>query len=305
MSGHETLNQRNLFNYSVKSLRGLRLRSFFVTDISFYTAGTQHECPGHTERNRRIMSIRVIQESRSWIAVYKPAGLAVQTGRIGETDLESELRKYLAGGRHAEEKNRREQPPYLAVIHRLDQPGEGIVLFAKNPRAAASLSSQLQQHIIRKEYLACVHAARDAQISAGHAEDAGAGGRPEQQTCWYGLCDWLIRDGKTNLSRVTAAGTKGAKKAELEYRILSESDDTAVLEIRLHTGRHHQIRVQLAHAGMPIIGDRKYGDGFMPAGCHFAASSFPALCAWHLSFTDPDSGKNVTLKVKPENLLLI
>lgn len=245
------------------------------------------------------MDIRIIREEKSWIAVYKPAGLAVQTGKVGEADLESELKKLLAGRRRPSAKNREGHPPYLAVIHRLDQPVEGIVLFARTPRAAAALSAQLQQRKMEKEYLACV------RLPAGIHTETGTDSPAEQQ--WHRLCDWLVRDRKNNSSRISAAGTREAKKCELDYRIISESDGRAVLGIRLYTGRHHQIRVQLAHAGMPIVGDAKYGGGCRPA--EGAADTthtdrFPALCARRLSFTDPDRGDHIVLEVKPAHRLL-
>lgn len=244
----------------------------------------------------------ILRETASWIAVYKPAGLAVQTGKIGEPDLESEILNYLA------EKDRQSgivssgRPPYLAVIHRLDQPVEGIVLFAKDRRAAAALSSALQQHRMEKEYLACVHL-REGEADVPLSDRAGGSGDAlEQQR--RRLCDWLVRDGKTNLSRVAAAGTKGAKKADLEYRPVSVSGGMAVLEIRLLSGRHHQIRVQLAHAGMPIVGDRKYGDGYTTESRASDTCRFPALCARRLAFADPDGGEKVRLDVKPSHPLL-
>ena len=245
--------------------------------------------------DREEMSIVIIKETRSWIAVHKPAGIAVQTRKVGMTDLESELLKLqksrMSETQQAGKATGNAAVPYLAVIHRLDQPVEGIVLFAKNAAAAASLSGQMQQQHMTKEYLACVH-----RTGALGSEDGGDE--------WHVLEDYLVKDGRTNCSRVVSPGTSGARKAVLEYRVMEISGDTALLAVRLHTGRHHQIRVQLSHAGLPIVGDRKYGRGSEGAGSasggdHDCEDSFPALCAHRLTFRDPDTGRKTELKTVP------
>ena len=233
----------------------------------------------------------IVRETKSWIAVHKPAGIAVQTKRIGQTDLESELLKMLKnrqGDRLTEKPEDDAAVPYLAIIHRLDQPVEGIVLFAKNTAAAASLSRQMQEQQMTKEYLACVH------WNGSHPD-------PEAADKWHVLEDYLVKDGRTNISKTAAAGTPGARKAKLEYRIMETSDDTAILSVRLHTGRHHQIRVQLAHAGFPVVGDRKYGreEGKNIRKRTDKEDQAPALCAYRLVFRDPDSGRTTELKVTP------
>lgn len=241
--------------------------------------------------------MQIIRETSSWIAVHKPAGLAVQTRRIGEQDLTSLLLNYLQhaslqAGKTVEDA----KAPYLAVIHRLDQPVEGIVLFAKTPSAAAALSAQLQNHQMKKEYLACV------QVLPGK-EAAGITPQSSGGSSWHTLTDFLRKDGRTNTSQVAAPGTPSAKKAVLDYQVLSASGETAVLRIRLHTGRHHQIRVQLAHAGMPILGDRKYGRKSQEAYPENGAGPdrFPALCACRLSFTDPDTRTPVVLETEADH----
>ena len=222
--------------------------------------------------------MEILQETKTWIAVHKPAGLAVQTRRIGEADLESELMKQILTRDPKAGRTR------LQVIHRLDQPVEGIVLCAKTPQAAAALSAQLREGSMEKEYLACVQT-KDSR-------------KPEET--WHHLTDCLVRDGRTNHSAVVPPETPGAKKAELAWKTLAAAEDTAILAIRLYTGRHHQIRVQLSHAGMPILGDRKYGNtpqektGTVP-------DPYPALCAYRLSFTDPDTNKRVQLQIQPKN----
>ena len=201
-------------------------------------------------------------EDAAVLAVHKPAGLAVQSRRLGEMDLEHALLNHLA---------EEGEKPYLAVINRLDQPVEGIVLFAKTKKAAADLSAQMQQDRMEKYYQAIVC------------------GKAKQEDT---LTDDLLRDGRTNHSAVVAPGTKGAKKAVLSYRLLQElPEGRSLLKIRLQTGRHHQIRVQLSHAGLPILGDRKYGGEAARAAQHVK------LCCCALTFLHPLTKKKIRLTI--------
>ena len=206
----------------------------------------------------------ILFEDKEIIVCRKPAGIAVQNARIGAMDLESSLKNYLAmqagGGRRI---------PYLAVIHRLDQPVEGILVFGK----------------MKKIYLAVTYG---KQAEAGKKEKV--------------LEDYLKKDGKSNTSSVVNAHTPGAKKARLSYEVLGEAVDAIsgkkkwLLRIHLDTGRHHQIRVQMAHAGMPLAGDRKYGAG---TNVTIGAGSL-ALCAASLTFFHPVTGKVMKFVTKPE-----
>ena len=207
----------------------------------------------------------ILFEDKEIIVCRKPAGIAVQNARIGAMDLESSLKNYLAmqagGGRRI---------PYLAVIHRLDQPVEGILVFGKTPEAAKSLSAQITAGKMEKIYLA---------VTYGQQAETG-----KKETV---LEDYLKKDGKSNTSSVVNANTPGAKKARLSYEVLGEAVDT---------GRHHQIRVQMAHAGMPLAGDRKYGAG---TNVTIGAGSL-ALCAASLTFLHPVTGKVMKFVTKPE-----
>ena len=233
--------------------------------------------------------VEYLYEDEHILVCRKPAGLAVQSARLGTMDLESLLRNHLAeqGG-----------VPYLAVIHRLDQPVEGILVFAKNQAAAASLGKQVQDGRMKKEYLAL--ADPDAEGLTLLAELG-----TDRETC---LEDWLIKDGRAHVSRVARAGEKNAKKAILYFSRLPEDGwsaapsakeaGQALLRIRLITGRHHQIRVQLSHAGLPIAGDRKYG-GRKEKTCN---PPFICLCAYQLSFFHPVTGKVLSFRMKPSFL---
>ena len=209
----------------------------------------------------------ILFEDKEIIVCRKPAGIAVQNARIGAMDLESSLKNYLAmqdgGGRRI---------PYLAVIHRLDQPVEGLLVFAKTPAAAKIVKvHRLQLERWKKIYLA---------VTIWKA-------RPRLGKKKKVLEDYLKKDGKSNTSSVVNANTPGAKKARLSYEVLGEAVDAIsgkkkwLLRIHLDTGRHHQIRVQMAHAGMPLAGDRKYGAG---TNVTIGAGSL-ALCAASLTFS--------------------
>ena len=213
---------------------------------------------------------RILYEDGEILVCHKSAGMAVQSARMGAMDLESALKNYLA----AKEPGK---VPYLAVIHRLDQPVEGVLVFAKTPSAAAALNRQLTAGKMEKLYLAVTD---------------GAPAKEEDT-----LEDYLKKDARTNTSFVTTAGTPNAKKARLSYKVIGRNEnkethtDSVLLEIRLYTGRHHQIRVQLSHAGMPLLGDQKYHSGYAGA---------LALCAYRLAFVHPKTGKSMHFRVIPE-----
>ena len=181
---------------------------------------------------RHGAALEILFEDRELLVCRKPAGLPVQSASFGTKDMVSMLRTYLA------EKGAKGGVPYVGVVHRLDQPVEGVIVFAKNQKSAAGLSAQAADGRMEKVYQAVV---------LGNPGPEGH------------LTDWLLKDGRTNTYRVVEPGTKGAKKAELSYRTLAEKDGKTLVEIRLHTGRHHQIRVQFAKMGTPLWGDRKYG----------------------------------------------
>lgn len=204
--------------------------------------------------------INIIEETDEYIVVYKPAGLSVQSRRLTEKTLETAIR--------ADNRNIR----YLAAVNRLDQPVEGLVLLAKSPTAAAELTKQINEHSVKKEYLAVVE------------------GIPQKREGI--LEDYLLRDGAANTSSVVERGTKGAKKARLSYICEKREENYSLLRISLYTGRHHQIRVQLANAGMPILGDRKYNKSNSDI-------AFPALCACCLEFTNPKGKKRLHYEIEP------
>lgn len=236
----------------------------------------------------------ILYEDAHIIVCRKPAGIPTQTARVSEQDMVSLLKNHLGAAGHRQEhaaSGSIEHPsaPYLAVIHRLDQPVEGLLVFAKTPAAAKDLNRQLNTSGFGKYYRAVV---------------CGIPNPPEGT-----LEDYLVKDGRTNTSRVCGKNTPGAKHAKLHYRVEEICRDTepvtSLVHIRLDTGRHHQIRVQMAHLGCPLAGDRKYG-AQEPRNANGTAVSKHTgaqeplkkagplrLCAYRLEFTHPKSGKQM------------
>ena len=222
-------------------------------------------------------SLNILYEDKDILVCHKPAGLAVQNARVGNMDMESLLKNYIAQKVPG-------KMPYLGIIHRLDQPVEGVLVFALNPKAAADLSRQMTAGKIKKTYLA---------VTEGTVKVKSAK-----------LVDWLKKDGRTNSSAVVEGGTSGAKKAILSYEVLEtwknkedaqDCGERNLIRIDLDTGRHHQIRVQMAHAGMPLVGDRKYNPG--------QNSQEPlALCSAKLGFQHPVTKKQLEFQVQPAGM---
>lgn len=210
----------------------------------------------------------ILFEDNSILVVNKPAGLAVQTAKIGEKDLLGEARNYLKVKGEA---------PDVFPIHRLDQPVSGIVLLAKTPEAAATLSKDMQADAFSKDYKARVYI-------KGKIERSGE------------LRDFLLKQ-KDNTSKVVSKETKGAKEAILTFEVTAAEEDNASLTVRLKTGRHHQIRVQLSNAGMPILGDLKYGNEESLAVSKRLNIKTVALTAYKLKFKHPDSGKPMEFSI--------
>ena len=258
----------------------------------------------------------ILYEDRDIIVCHKKAGIPVQSARIGQKDMVSILNNYLAEKRREAKTDtgRRDVLEPVKVVHRLDQPVEGVIVFAKTKKAAAGLGRQIVEGSMKKIYHAvcCVTEKASSQewyekienlmpdemsdrISSERRQSRELSGRT------YQLVDYLVRDGRTNTSCVTDKGKKDAKRAELSYQILNAAEihkkKYLLAEIELKTGRHHQIRVQMAHAGLPLYGDIKYNDGC----CGFGRKNPGlALCAVSLTFCHPVSGKQMTFETRPE-----
>jgi 23S rRNA pseudouridine1911/1915/1917 synthase len=178
--------------------------------------------------------IEILLEDNHCLAVNKPAGLLTQGDETGEPSLIDAARAYL--------KSRYDKPGnvFVGMVHRLDRPVSGVVLLARTSKAAGRLSAQFRAGTVEKIYRAVVE---------GNAlgDDAGE---------WS---DTLRKDERRNVVSVVRAGTPGGVEARLAFRVLERRERTITMELRPITGRSHQLRVQLASRGLPILGDRKYG----------------------------------------------
>lgn len=232
-------------------------------------------------------NLEIIYEDSELVVCHKMSGIPVQTANARQQDMVSLLRNHYSGQKENTE---------IFVIHRLDQPVEGVMVFARTKQAAASLSRQVQEKHMDKCYLALVEGTFASP--AGEMEDL------------------LWRDGRTNTSHVAPKGKKGAKTARLSYEVIRTMDESEILgllteeepwkrnqniaagqysfvRIQLETGRHHQIRVQMAHAGHPIAGDKKYGGQLQ--NCPTLA-----LCSVQIAFLHPVTGKRMEFTVEPK-----
>jgi 23S rRNA pseudouridine1911/1915/1917 synthase len=195
----------------------------------------------------------ILYEDNHVLVVVKPVNMPVQSDVSGDADLLGELKAYV------KEKYNKPGEAYLGLVHRLDRPVGGVMVFARTSKAASRLSEQFGSKSAVKKYAAIV-----MWRAGGDAE----------------LTDWLLKDESTNTSRVVLEGTPGAKRAELRYRVFESQGGLSLLDVELLTGRPHQIRVQLLNAGFPIWGDARYNMESVPG-------QQIALWAYELTFSHP------------------
>lgn len=183
--------------------------------------------------------MKIIYEDDNIIVVHKEAGEPTQTAKGTVPDLVSMIKVHIA------KTNKSKGNPYVGVVHRLDQPVSGLLVFAKDSQSASILSKQLQRDIMNKIYTATTEGTGILRTSGD-------------------LIDYMYKDAKLSKSIIvgdTVDSTNNIKKAELHYEVISvnEEEQTTTLKIVLKTGRFHQIRAQLSNMGFPIVGDVKYG----------------------------------------------
>ena len=178
--------------------------------------------------------IPVLYEDNHLLVVEKPANLPSQADSSGDPDLLGILKDYIG------KKYNKPGAVYLGLVHRLDRPVGGVMVFARTSKAAARLSESFRAHAQDRRYLAVVEGAIESPLE---------------------LTDYLLKDGRTGMVRAVAACTPGAKEARLVSRPLAARDGLTLTDVQLYTGRAHQIRVQHAHAGHPLWGDMRYGHG--------------------------------------------
>ncbi len=176
--------------------------------------------------------MQVVYEDNQVVVVIKPHNMPSQKDESGDPDLLSEIKAYI------KEKYNKPGDAFIGLVHRLDRPTGGLMVFARTSKAAARLAKQMQEGKFDKVYY-CV-----------------TEGRIKQNT--ERLVNYLKKDEKRNIVTLCPPLEEGAKKAELVYKCLERNDHNSLLEVKILTGRSHQIRVQLANIGFPLVGDRKY-----------------------------------------------
>lgn len=244
------------------------------------------------------MKSKILYEDDAVLVCEKPVGMLVQSNRSLDTDMINELKNYI----YKNLNNNKE--PYIGLIHRLDRPVGGVLVFAKTQTAAKVLSLQVQGETdntsktnkskvskMEKQYYAVVD--KDLTNELGNA--------PKE------LVNYLIKDAKTNTSKVTTVGDKNGKKAILSYQVLDVSKDeegepVSLVEVTLKTGRHHQIRVQMAHNDMPLWGDTKYNQGFVNRQQNNANLKWAnvGLYSHHLAFDHPVTKRRMEFNSAPK-----
>lgn len=212
---------------------------------------------------------KVIYEDNHIIVVEKKPNIPSQSDKTGDIDMLTIVKGYI------KEKYNKPGNVYLGLVHRLDRPVGGIMIFAKTSKAASRLSNQVREKIFKKEYLAVVD------------------GKFEQKR--GSLTDYLYKDERNNISKVVKKEKKNAKLANLDYEVLKYNNvkNLSLVKINLHTGRHHQIRVQLANFNHSIFGDQKYGtrgQGKQIALWAYKLTIIHPITKEEMEFTDfPDS----------------
>ncbi len=232
--------------------------------------------------------MKILFEDQHIIVCHKEAGLATQSAKTYEKDLVSEIKKHLM--MEAKKQNRPiKGEPYLAVVHRLDQPVEGLLVFGKTKEAGSKLSMQLTEGSLNKNYYAIVY------------------GVPTEQDGT--LIDYLKKDGTQAL--VCEKGEADAKKAVLHFSVLPKEHEFVqkkaktmdnlqecfILDVNIETGRFHQIRAQLSHYGYPILGDTKYGTEESIAYSKEKKIYNVQLLAYELAFRHPKTGKQMEFRI--------
>jgi len=179
--------------------------------------------------------MKVLYEDNHIIVVIKEPNIPSQSDKTGDVDMLTMVKNYV------KEKYNKPGEVYIGLVHRLDRPVGGLMVFARTSKAASRLSEQVRNKTFKKKYLAVVDGIFDEKNGT--------------------LIDYLYKDERNNISKVVPETKKNAKMAKLDYEVLNYDNkrDLSLVKIDLHTGRHHQIRVQMAHAGHSLFGDQKYG----------------------------------------------
>jgi 23S rRNA pseudouridine1911/1915/1917 synthase len=207
------------------------------------------------------IDLEILFEDNHVIAAIKPYGVLSQGDGSDAPDMLSLLKHYI------KEKYNKPGNVFCGLVHRLDRPTAGVMVFARTSKGASRISASIREKTFNKKYL-CVVMGDILKISDR-------------------LSDYLVKNDKTNTSKVVTERTPGAKLAVLEYKLIAKKDDLSLLEVNLITGRHHQIRVQLKNIGFSLYGDRRYSE--------FNGRGQLALWSWSISFPHPTKKETIEI----------
>ena len=208
----------------------------------------------------------ILHEDNHIIVVLKPQNVPSCEDESKDPDMLSIIKEYIRVTYN------KTGNVYLGLVHRLDRPTGGVMVFAKSSKAASRLSEQLRDGDFEKRYLSVLV------------------GTPKEEKAT--LTHYMKKNAVNNMVYVCPATVQGAKFAELEYQLLDKKDGLSLVDVRLHTGRSHQIRVQMNAIGTPVYGDMRYGG-------EKAKKGYLALWAYYLSFTHPVSKERMVFRVQP------
>ena len=208
----------------------------------------------------------ILHEDNHIIVVLKPQNVPSCEDESKDKDMLNIIKEYIKTTYN------KQGNVYLGLVHRLDRPTGGVMVFAKSSKAASRLSEQMREGDFEKRYFTVLV------------------GTPKEEKAT--LEHYMKKNAVNNMVYVCPATVEGAKRAELEYQVLDTKGDLSLAEVRLHTGRSHQIRVQMNAIGTPVYGDMRYGG-------EKAKKGFLALWAYYLAFTHPVSKERMVFRVQP------
>ncbi|WP_156857795.1 RluA family pseudouridine synthase [Oceanobacillus sp. AG] len=215
------------------------------------------------------MDLKILYEDNHLLFVIKPVNMPVQEDRTGDPDLLNVVKSDI--------KERYNKPGnvYVGMVHRLDRPVGGVMVFAKTSKAASRISDVIRKQEMEKKYLAIVRGVPDKEFAR--------------------LEDYLVKNKKKNIVHTSTKENKEAKRALLDFEVLGTKKGLSLLAITLHTGRPHQIRVQLASRGLPLYGDQKYGENVNKPGEQIA------LWSSELALPHPTKKEKIRISAAPPN----
>lgn len=223
------------------------------------------------------MDLKILYEDNHIIVVVKPVGIPVQADKSQDLDMLTAIKEYI------KEKYNKPGNVYLGLVHRLDRMVGGVMVFAKTSKAASRISEYIRNKNVKKKYLAIVNGKIEVD------------GKP------HVLKNYLLKNERLNLSKVVDGMKKNAKEASLEYTALKNfiysKKEYTLVDVNLHTGRHHQIRVQFANISHPLYGDQKYGQKINKV-CQNVG-----LWSYYLSFFHPTKDEYLEFTCKPNEVI--